>query len=494
MAEIDIPLPGKDKDYDSRKSRAKLINLMVDVNNDGSFKAIVKREGSEFVLSTTDNDPIVSNLWTGNDGAAYFAGVDRIYSISPSLTLTDYGLHNLLASSVGEIRVSNNNAVPPEYIFSASNVSTGDILSGGVITAIADVDYTGKSPSSPTHLNSRFYLIDNTSENDFFASEVLDGGAYDPLAFAAADEESGSLLQIRSYKSALWAFKTRNIEYWQTFNDTTFPLRRVQGASKRIGLAAPTGLDQLYESIGFVGSDLKVYMMTGQDIQLISDIDFSLEITNTGNIATVPYCFFIDGPNHRYFGVTSFDNNPIIDLQEFTWVYDQKTGQSHYRTSPGVPYWDVRFSAYLQDITNNEIIYSHLPFLPASSTQDEIWRLDPNLFTDNGVDFDCIMQSGSMSFKEDVTIEYIEIEMETGVGNIDSADPEMTVEYSKDGGVNFVTWGVKKLGGSTDKSNRIRMNNFGRLVRHTDFVLKLTITEPVRVEFYGAYAEITGGF
>ena len=76
------------------------------------------------------------------------------------------------------------------------------------------------------------------------------------------------------------------------------------------------------------------------------------------------------------------------------------------------------------------------------------------------------------------------------MGYASSANPVMSVEYSKDGGANFDTWGTVALGASSDPGNRVKMNDFGRLVRHRDFILKLTIDEPVRVEFYGAYAEV----
>lgn len=493
MARVPLPIPGKDKDYDSRKSRAKLINLMVDVNQDGSFKSINKREGVEVHDTTTQNDAIVSNFHIGNDGRAYFCGTTNIYALSGT-TLTDFGAHSMPLTTNSNVKVINNNAVPPQYFFNAGS-GNAVILQGGVITAVTDVNFTGKNAIGGAHLLSRFYFNEGASDSDFFASEVLDGFSYDPLAFAAADEESGQLFDIRSYKSSLWMFKSRNIEYWQNFIDPIIPVRRVQGSSKRIGTFGPFTVDQLYEFIGFLGSDLKAYILSGADVQVVSDIDLSNMINQKGPGGTFsgeirPFAYFVDGSNHRYLFITC---SPIADQGEsiFTWVYDLKTGQSHYRTTPDVPdpFWNYYFSAFLSSSGASDRTF--LRNLFATPT---IYSMSREVFDDQGVDFECLLQTGSISYDKDSAIEYIEVEMETGVGNAASTDPEMTVRYSKDGGVNFVTWGTVKLGGSTNKSNRIRMNNFGRLVRYTDFVLQLTITEPVRVVFYGAYAEITGGF
>lgn len=491
MARVDIPIPGSDSDYESRKSRAKLLNLMVDINKDGSFKAIVKREGYEVAFNTSVGDNIVSNLHIMNNGSVLFAGATNVYEINQNGALFDRGAHGI--SSVSELFIINNNAVPAQYmIFKSAGLAGAVIFNGTTIVAITDTDYTSKAVTTGAHMGGRFYFDDQNTDSDFFASANLDGFTYDPLAFASADEESGNLKVIKSYKSSLWMMKSRNIEYWQTFDDSTLPVRPVQGASVKMGTFNNASADQLYDYIGFLGSDLKMHILSGPSEIAVSDIDLSLKVKQEGgggasSGAMNPFVFFIDGPNHRYLVINSFSGIPTAVL--FTWVYDLKTGFSHYRESPTTDYLDAYFSAFLNTTSEESPVYFR-----SISPSDEIRSLSREIFRDDGVDFDCILQTGSISFEKDSTIEYIEVEMETGVGNADSADPEMTVEYSKDGGVNFTTWGTVKLGGSTDKSNRIRMNNFGRVVRHTDFVLRLTVTEPVRVEFYGIYADVTGGF
>lgn len=486
MARVDIPLPGKDKDYDSRKSRAQLINLMVQTNQDGSFRSIIKREGTVTVNTTTQSDNIISNLYIGSDLSTYFVGRTNFYRIVLGGVLVDLGAHGFTTTDLDLYRVISNNKAPdPQYLF---NFGANGAIFDTTITAITDTDFTGKTPSGGAMLFGRFYFADRAVDTEFFASALLDGFTYDPLAIADADEEAGDLVDVRSYKSALLLFKTRNIEYWQTFDDATFPLRRVLGASIKQGIGLATPVDQLYDYIGFAGSDSKAYLMTGLNIQQISDIDYAQKVQDPTDTIFLPDVSFIDGPDHRYFVVTSASS--LANTVEFTWVYDLKTGQSHYRTSSGSDIWPFMFGSWNDTALSQDVlIRSH-----RDAPSPDIFALRPDIFTDDGTDFECLLQSASLSFGQDATIDYIEMEMETGVGNGDSADPEMTVKYSKDGGVNFTTWGTVKLGGSTDKSNRIRMNNFGRLVRHTDFVLQLTIEEPVRVEIYGAYAEINGGF
>lgn len=489
MARVDIPLPGKDKDYDSRKSRARLVNLMVQTNQDGSFKSIIKREGTEIFATTTQNDVVVSNLYVGSDTNIYFVGLTNFYRVASTGTVTDLGGHGLTLAASQNLRVISNNKNPDvEYLF---NSGGNGVIFDTTLTTITDTDFTGNNPGLGTTLYGRFYFPATSTDTEFFASALQDGFTYDPLAFADAEEEAGKVVDVRSYKSAMWVLKSRNIEYWQTTDDVTFPLRRVLGASQKIGVSTTIPTAQLYDYIGFIGSDSKVYLMTGGEIERVSDIDFAqiFELPEPQDIN--PSIFFVDGIDHRYLCVTA--NATFGSPPQFTWCYDLKTRQSHYRTAGSMDFWPYRDGAY--SVPNVTLTKPTTLVRSESATgTDDLYTLTASLFDDDGVDFECLLQSASLSFETDVIIEHIEIEMETGVGNADSADPEMVVKYSKDGGVNFFTHSTVKLGGSTDKSNRITLYNFGRLVRHTDFILQLTIEEPVRVEIYGAYANVSGGF
>lgn len=594
MARVPIPIPGKDKDYDSRKSRAQLVNLMVDLNQDGSFKAITKREGV-FAVDTTQGDDLISNFALDGAGNTYISGETNLYKVGldgilllvgphgvalpapvaflpftgisllandldPDPQIFAYATHPKAPVSAAVIDPSIGNSSPTNTTLTQIEIATsttlhvvndGGILSGdiisvvddngdlfwttvngspagnvvtitdalttgapngaavfataqgvGQVTAVTDVTWAAKGGQSGTYLNTQFWFVSAEDQSVFYGSNSLDGLVFDPSAFATADEEVGVLLATRAYKSSVWFFKSRSIEYWSIFNDVTVPLRRVTGASKRIGLAGGDQAEfsygdyyvaQLYEYIGFLGSDQRVYLMTGSEMEVVSDIDFANIMTDNsaghtiGDSSALPKIFFVDTGNHRYLCATS---SLSTAAKKFTWVYDLKTRQSHYRTSPTLDYWDYGHSSTF----GADSIFGQRVFLVAAEPSDTIYQMTRSDFDDDGTDFECILQTGSVSYDKDSTIEHIEIEMETGVGNADSADPEMVVEYSKDGGVNFFTHSTVKLGASTDKSNRITLYNFGRLVRHTDFVLRLTIEEPVRVEFYGIYAEITSGF
>lgn len=486
-----LPLPMQDADYTSRKSRAVLSNMMVQVNQSGDFRAIVKREGSIEVGNTITQ--VTSTMHMGDSLDAFFCDTDNYYRITGAGAVSSVGAKSISTSAFSLV-ASNNKSTGAEYLFPFQSGAADVFTFPGGATAITDVDYTSHRPSSWAQLGGRIYAVSSTSGNQFIASNNLDALTWDALAFATADEITGRLIALAPNKSSMWVMCSQNIELWQIFNDPVFPLRRVQGASQRIGVLDPLALDQLLEWTGFVGDDHQVYLIDGAEIRVISDIDFAQKITNLGDVPLDFYAAFIDGPDHKYFCVTSAPST-ALDTLEFTWVYDLKTGQSHYRQTNGLGYWHLRSSAYTKGFRARGVYYSVFrDRINPITDNNVINELDPNLLTDNGDAFTCTIQTGSVSYPHDVTIESIEVEMETGVGNVDSPNPVMGVEYSKDGGVTWSTWGDMPMGADGDYGKRIIMNSFGRLVRYTDFVLRLTVTEPVKWEVYGISAQITRGF
>jgi len=508
MARVDIPLPGEGKDYNSKKSRATLINLMVEQNADGSFKSIKKREGLTTFAATPTGEPIISNLISDELTRVWFSGDTNLfeYQIATS-TVVNLGAHGLAAATYIEGAQNTSKPGPGTQNHKLFyNFNGGGVVYDGVITAIADVDFTAQSPRSITFSSNRFWF---SGDSDiFFGSDPGTGLAYNPLTVGAADEAPGLMVAVKAIRSNLWIFTESNAEYWQAFSDPNLPLRRVQGASLNVGATRPhrfSPVEKIENVIFFLANDMSLREINGTNAVDVSGLDYKLKLAGDGTTELPDkgvelFVSSVDSLIHKYFIVTSRVLDPLsptAGIVQFTYVYDAKTGLGHYRTSPDEEYWkgfkSVAFTQNRVASESEKIVMMTSSDSFAGIPDDNVYRLDSNVYTDDGDDFDCILQTDSLSFDKDATISFIEIEMETGVGNVDSTDPEMTVEYSKDGGVNFITWGTVKLGGSTDQSNRIRMNNFGRLVRYRDFILKLTITEPVRVEFYGAYADISFG-
>lgn len=120
-----------------------------------------------------------------------------------------------------------------------------------------------------------------------------------------------------------------------------------------------------------------------------------------------------------------------------------------------------------------------------------IYELDQGAKDENGVLMRRSITTPSISSHVDWTLPYVELEME--VGQPDEPlenDPLMMVEYSKDGGYTYTNWGTVTLGNFGDYRQRIVMRQFGRIPRHKDLILRFSVTDPVRIQLYGLWADI----
>jgi hypothetical protein len=94
--------------------------------------------------------------------------------------------------------------------------------------------------------------------------------------------------------------------------------------------------------------------------------------------------------------------------------------------------------------------------------------------------------------------------MEVGVGTINNIDglgvpkaapiiPNMTLEYTKDGGVTWQAKNELSIGSVGDRQVQVISRLFGRVRKGSGFGLRLTVTDEVPVEMYELWMDIEGG-
>jgi Neuraminidase (sialidase) len=79
--------------------------------------------------------------------------------------------------------------------------------------------------------------------------------------------------------------------------------------------------------------------------------------------------------------------------------------------------------------------------------------------------------------------------MEVGVGltSGQGSDPQLMLKYSKDGGKTWSNEKWRSIGGKGEYSKTIRFDNFGT---YRQIMFKAEISDPVKVSFISAYADI----
>lgn len=462
---VPLPLGGSSKNYDSKLGRGNAINLIPEMNLDGTFKRVVSNEGL-LAWQTAGDGPIRSNLWL-NSGYVYFVSGDALMRVDANKSVSDLG--DVFGSGRAVIR---NLGQPGDNEIIVWN-GAGDAYAYDSGSGFAKVASNWQQSTHGDVLNERvFAAVEN--ENEVFYSDISDARTYGALSFFQAEENADNVVGIVRKKSTLWVFGEETVEAWLTAPDDNLPVRKIQGATLERGCISKDSIASLGEYTAWLADDGTVRILSGQKMDKISDLDLDKRIrgdSKSAGFAKIDDAvgFWIDGPVHKRYVLT-------FPTEDYTTTYDLSTGQWFEQTSEGIGRW-----------RGNNAVGAFGKILVGDYTSNQIWELDPQTFDEGGNDLVREIVSDPVVFDFDVTIPLIELEMETGVGLLSGqgSSPEMLVYYSKDGGETWTQASGIDLGAMGEYNTRVPLRFFGRLVRNQPFMLKLRVTDPVEVTFYG---------
>ena len=469
----EIPLGGADQDYNSVRSRQGVTNLLAEGDVKGTYRTVKDAPGLT-TFSTLASGAGRSNLFV-NSGFMYaIAGTDLIRT-------DEFGTTTVLGSVGGSGRGQIfSNAVPGDnQIMVLNGIGQGFVYTNGAgLVQVTDVSFF--STVSGSVLGERGWFA-RRGTNEFFGSDISDFTTYNPLTFATAEQNPDEVIAVIAKKSALWIGGGKSFEYWQTINNNTLPLRAVIGASKERGITVAASLAEAGERFAWFADDNTVRMIEGSQMTKISDLDFELKVRGDGTpdfpgfaVTDDAVGFFVDGPVHKIYYLS-------FPTEQFTWGYDFSTGLGHQRASGnlGDQFWRVGAVA----LFNNKLYGLDV-------TEGFIYELDQGNKTENGAIMRRVLTCPSISAPYDWTLPYMELDMEVGAVTDPTLKPVMRVEYSKDGGYSYTTWGTISLGNFGDRRKRVPMRLFGRITRHKDFIPRFTVTDDVQVQMYTLWADI----
>ena len=466
-----LPLGYGEKDYNSIRSRTGLTNLLAELDGDAKY-ATVKDTFGLTLFATSNGDEGRSNLFVNSDFMYFIAG-DFAYRADEFATVTELGF----VGGSGRGLIFSNGIPGDNQVMFLNGAGLGYVYNDADgLVQVDDPDFLSTVHGDILDERGIFARRDT---NEFFLSDISDLTAYDEESFGSAEQNPDNMVGVVILNSAAWMINQRSIEYWQGVNDEILPLRVVKGATKNRGCSAVGSIAKAGERFCFFADDNTVRMIEGSQMSKISDLEFELRVRGDGtpnfpgfSVTSDAFGFFIDGPVHKLYYLT-------FPTEGYTWAYDFNSQLSHLRSTEDLDYWRIGASA----LFNNKLY-------GLDNQNGQIYELNQGAKDENGSIMRRILTMPSVKYPADWTLPYMEVEMEVGQTTDPSADPKMIVEYSKDGGYTYVTHGTISLGKYGDRAHRVALRNFGRIVRHKDFILRFTVTDAVRVQFYGVWARI----
>lgn len=462
---MDIPIGIQAADYDSVRSKGNLVNMLAEVNKDGSYLAVRRCYGLKEIHSI-GTSPIRSNILV-NSGYMYFVMGANFYRADES----SYDLLGVV-NGIGQAEIVPNSIPGNNQLCVLNGSGAGYIYDNSGLNQITDPDFY--STTSVTILNERFWFS-RDGTNEIFASDQSDGAAYSPLSFATAEWKPDDVVGVVSIKSILWVIGERTMEYWQSFSNSTVPIRAVKSASTMVGCKVKATIAQLDEAFAFLADDGSVQLVLEDGIQRISDLDFEKKVFGDGTDINPGFStdsiskaigFWVEQPSQKIYYITFPDEG-------YTWGYDMMTGLAHTRSSYDVGAWRALYSTNFA----NKIYVG-------DRVTGKIYQLTPEKNEEVAQIMKASMTTPGISFKRHVTIPWIQVDMEVGQSENPTETPVVMCKYSKDGGYSWTNHQDISVGNTGDHRRLVILRNFGRLVKGKEIMFELSTSDDVRFVVY----------
>lgn len=326
-----------------------------------------------------------------------------------------------------------------------------------------------------------YFVFDWAGTNKFFISNILDGTTYSGLDFASAEVNPDYVVGIVNQTENLQIFGQKSIEQWWDPGAASFPFQRIDGGTIERGLAAPLATVKEDNSVFFMGNDIVFYRLNfGQQLVRVSTHAIEKEWQSYSSVSDA-YCFSITYEGHKWIFVT-------FVLANKTFVFDIATNLWHRRES-----WDINNNNYGR-WRGNCFIQAYGMNLVGDLYSGQIGILDPSAFQEFGNTMQ--MSATGTTLHNDrrrVFVPNFELDIEAGIGATtgQGSDPQIMLEWSRDGGR---TWGSQQTWDAMGKigayNTRVRWTRNGQGRQMTP---RITISDSVRRTIVQAHADITLG-
>jgi len=428
------------------------------------------------VSSGTDTDDANRGGWALN-GVPYYVNGATLYRLNADDTLDSLGT----IGGTGRVSMSDNGT---QLMILAPGVN-GYIFTTGpdALTTISDVDFVANgNPQAVVFVDS--YFVFTTDANKFIISASNNGLAYDALDFGTAESNPDGTQVPIVFKNQLFIVGEITAEGFSNIGGADFPFQR-SGVFLDQGTTSPFSVLKTSETFLFIGGakdeSPAVWAFAGNTTQKVSTlaIDDLLEDLTAAQLTAV-FGWSYAQSGHYFVGFT---------LPATTIVYDTTTGKWHERKSR---YIDAALNTIDVPYRVSSVVKAYGSMYVADTLDGRLGLMDPDNVDEYGNRV--FRRTSGQPFQDNMkpfTVPYLEITMESGVGNAAEPDPMIVMDRSVDGGKTFVWDRARGIGKVGENNRRIIWRRNGRVDRFQ--VFRFSTSAPVKAPLLGLHADIMVG-
>lgn len=383
------------------------------------------------------------------DGVPYFVNGEYLYRLNSDSTLTNLGF---VEGDTG-VSIADNGfqlciMVPggAGYIYNATT---------DVFVEITDSDFRANGePQYVAFVDG--YFVFTTDEKKFIISALNDGLSYNALDFGTAESDPDRVVAPIVYRNQLFITGQTTIEGFQNQGGADFPFVR-SGLFFDKGVFAPLSLINTQDSFMFIGGGVNespaVWAAVGNGIQKISTnaIDALLQDLTTLQVSSIfAWTYAQKGSYFVGFG-----------LPDTCIVFDMTAKRWHERKSY-INSVEVAYRVRTMQTAYGKIVCGDI-------RDGRIGHLNPDSFSeyDGNIIHTIVTQPFQNSMKS-IAVPYIELTVQSGVGNSDDPDPVVIMDRSTNGRT-FKAPRQRKMGKIGEDDRRAIWKRNGRASRFESF-------------------------
>ena len=417
-----------------------------------------------------------------------FPGLDR--KLSGNSGEFDRGVHrfkgNLYQVAGSQLYLVSDNYVRTAIGSIAGNdrVSISDNGSTMVIVTGGSGEYTydgatfssttlGSNPTNVEYLNASFFFDDDDGR-----VSVTDPGTLTIPGLNYFTPESAPDDLVRSYvfNQYIYLFGERTIEPWQYTGIGTPPVERMNGAIiENVGLAGRNAVANTEKAIYFVSDKGSAEQLQGFSPNEITTVavanEWRLYTLSDAIVQTID----IQGLDFVVF---------MFPTDGKTWCYVEQYAL----------WFELEHGTAGERWRGNSIIEAYGRTLVADYATGNIYNLDPDVYTDNGVTtvrerIFAPLAGENLGNKPRQWFQWNEfgVSLQTGVGNAAERNPKLMISFSTNGAYTFSNERFVPLGDTGLYQTDIRVNDNKHF---QDLTVKLRYTEPTKFSLFSSYIKV----
>ncbi len=481
-----VPIPFTYEAYKSRSVNVdaqRVVNLYPEKDEGHGGKTDIALYGTPgLTLDCNLGTNAVRGSYATPDGRRFNASGASVFEIVNSTPV----LMGTLTTLTGPVFFSDN-GVPTEAGFGQLAISDGQNL---FIFSLVDGGFTAvptySDDSTPLVIDSltfqdQYFIGNVPGTRKYIWSKIGDGTSWDVLDFEVKEGESDQIIAVKSTGQDLWVFGKDSYEVHYDAGQLNVVFTRRLGTLAGIGCAAKASVVFMQNNMFWLGDGKNgrgiVWMSNGYSAQRISTHAIEYFLGSEERLEDA-VAWSYERFGHFFYLIS-------LQIANKTFCFDLAGGNWHERA-----YLNPQ-TGFLERHRAVNSCFANGKNYVGDGANGNVYILDEDNYTDNGDALKSIAALPHISDKNKIiSLQYLELIAEMGVGLPDGKDPSISLRLSRDYGHTFGNHRTTSLGKQGNFKARAIWRSCG-VAR--DFVPEISITDPVKRVFIGMFADIEQG-